>query len=288
MDMSEIAKKLGLSESRQLIRKAAELRRLADIQFDSSVTGVGEICKAIICLEIAASRMEVIFDRQTAIKMSGMSEKAYNRSFNSMQNGIGIKNKLDIRELAIQFGCVRLIPIAHKGFSLFKERFLASLPPSRKGSTDFSRPVFTAVVFYLCAKKQKLKVDKFKLIELAGTSESEFSSVSTSMLELCFDVFGIAKEKKDSKKIRGNRELLDALPEKRRLEDGGYSSDDGEEPSAYKKRKQMEKHDFDEWKSTVLKSNKRSKTEAPARQMKTKQSTLDFLKRVPQITTDAS
>ncbi|XP_011075496.1 origin of replication complex subunit 6 [Sesamum indicum] len=286
MDMSEIAKKLGFSESKQLIRKAAELRRLADIQFDSSVIGVGEICKAIICLEIAASRMEVIFDRQTAIKLSGMSEKAYNRSFNSMQNGIGVKNKLDIRELAIQFGCVRLIPIAHKGFSLFKDRFLASLPPSRKGSTDFSRPVFTAVAFYLCAKKQKLKVDKFKLIELAGTSESEFSSVSTSMLELCFDVFGIAKEKKDSRKIKGNRELLDALPEKRRLEDGGYSSDDGNEPSAYKKRKQMEEHDFDEWKSAVLKSNKRSKTEAPANRTKTKQSTLDFLKRVP--TADAS
>ncbi|KAL0358079.1 UNVERIFIED_CONTAM: Origin of replication complex subunit [Sesamum calycinum] len=276
MDMSEIAKKLGLSESKQLIRKAAELRRLADIQFDSSVIGVvGEICKAIICLEIAASRMEVIFDRQTAIRLSGMSEKAYNRSFNSMQNGIGVKNKLDIRELAIQFGCVRLIPIAHKGFSL-------------KGSTDFSRPVFTAVAFYLCAKKQKLKVDKFKLIELAGTSESEFSSVSTSMLELCFDVFGIAKEKKDSKKIKGNRELLDALPEKRRLEDGGISSDDGEEPSAYKKRKQTERHGFDEWKSAVLNSNKRSKTEAPAMRTKTRQSTLDFLKRVPRTTADAS
>ncbi|KAL0336354.1 UNVERIFIED_CONTAM: Origin of replication complex subunit [Sesamum radiatum] len=288
MDMSEIAKKLGLSESKQLIRKAAELRRLADIQFDSSVIGVGEICKAIICLEIAASRMEVIFDRQTAIRLSGMSEKAYNRSFNSMQNGIGVKNKLDIRELAIQFGCVRLIPIAHKGFSLFKDRFLASLPPSRKGSTDFSRPVFTAVAFYLCAKKQKLKVDKFKLIELAGTSESEFSSVSTSMLELCFDVFGIAKEKKDSKKIKGNRELLDALPEKRRLEDGGISSDDGEEPSAYKKRKQTERHGFDEWKSAVLNSNKRSKTEAPAMRTKTRQSTLDFLKRVPRTTADAS
>ncbi|KAK4429985.1 Origin of replication complex subunit [Sesamum alatum] len=288
MDMSDIAKKLGLSESKQLMRKAAELRRLADIQFDSSVIGVGEICKAIICLEIAASRMEVIFDRQMAIKLSGMSEKAYNRSFNSMQNGIGVKNKLDMRELAIQFGCVRLIPIAHKGFSLFKERFLASLPPSRRGSTDFSRPVFTAVVFYLCAKKQKLKVDKLKLIEIAGTSESEFSSVSTSMLDLCFDVFGIAKEKKDSKKIKGNRELLDALPEKRRLEDGGYSSDDGEEPSAYKKRKKMEKHDFDEWKSAVLKSNKHSKTEAPAKQTKTKQSTLDFLKKAPQTTADAS
>jgi hypothetical protein len=29
--------------------------------------------------------------------------------------------------------------------------------------------------------------------------------VSTSMTDLCFDVFGIAKEKKDPKSIKGNR-----------------------------------------------------------------------------------
>ncbi|KAL8533844.1 hypothetical protein ACS0TY_010026 [Phlomoides rotata] len=288
MDMSLIARKLGISDSKLLTRKAAELRRLADIQFDSSIIGVGETCKAVICLEIAASRMEVMFDRQLAIKLSGVSEKAYNRSFNSMQNGLGVKNKLDIKALAIQFGCVRLIPFVHRGLSLYKDRFLASLPPSRRSSTDFSRPVFTAVAFYLCAKKQKLKVDKFKLIELAGTSETEYSNVSTSMLDLCFDAFGISREKKDSKQIKGNRELIDALPEKRRLEDGGYSSSDGEEPSAYKKRKQMEKCDQDEWKSAVLKSNKRSNSEAAAKINKSKQTTLDFLKRVPETTADAS
>lgn len=40
MDLSDIAKKLGLSDSKQLIRKAAEIRRLCDVQFDSSIIGV--------------------------------------------------------------------------------------------------------------------------------------------------------------------------------------------------------------------------------------------------------
>ena len=92
MDLSDIARKLGLSEHKLLVRKAAELRRLCDVQFDSSIIGVGEVCKAVICLEIAATRFgEVIFDRQKAVKLSGMSEKAYNRSFNSLQNGLNIK-----------------------------------------------------------------------------------------------------------------------------------------------------------------------------------------------------
>lgn len=36
-------------------------------------------------------RLGVLFDRQIAIRQSGMSEKAYNRSFNSLQNGLGVK-----------------------------------------------------------------------------------------------------------------------------------------------------------------------------------------------------
>lgn len=39
----------------------------------------------------------------------------------------------------------------------FKDRFTAALPASRKTSADFTRPVFTAVAFYLCAKKHKVK-----------------------------------------------------------------------------------------------------------------------------------
>ncbi|XP_021890591.1 origin of replication complex subunit 6 isoform X1 [Carica papaya] len=280
MNLSDIAKKLGLSESKYLIRKAAELRRLCDVQFDSSIIGVGEICKSIICLEIAATRLQIIFDRQTAIRLSGMSEKAYNRSFNFLQNGIGVKTTLDIRELAIQFGCVRIIPFVKKGLSLYKKRFVASLPASRRASADFTRPLFTAVAFYLCAKKHKLKVDKLKLIEVCGTAESEFSCVSTSMKDLCHDVFGTEKEKKDPREVKGNRELLDVFPGKRRLEDGGYISDDGKELSSYKRQKKMEKAAYEDWKSSVISSNKENMAKTACK--RTTQTSLNFLKKVPE------
>ncbi|KAK3443031.1 hypothetical protein EUGRSUZ_B03435 [Eucalyptus grandis] len=278
MDLSEIARKLGLSEPKHLLRKAAELRRLCDVQFDSSIIGVGEGCKAVICLEIAANRLQVIFDRQAAVKLSGLSEKAYNRSFISMQNGLGLKNTLDIRELAIQFGCVRLIPLVKKGLSLYKDRFLTSLPASRRATADFTRPVFVAVAFYLCAKKQKLKVDKIKLIELCGTSETEFASVANSMKDLCHDTFSVTKEKKDPREVKGNRDLLDVVPEKRQLEDGGHLSDEGPESSCYQKRKKMEKRDYEQWKSSVLASNEKSEVSCK----RTKQAQINFVKKVPE------
>uniref|UniRef100_A0A7N0UJI7 Origin recognition complex subunit 6 n=1 Tax=Kalanchoe fedtschenkoi TaxID=63787 RepID=A0A7N0UJI7_KALFE len=274
MDLTGLAKRLGLADSKHVVRRAAELRRMCDVKFDSSVVGVGEVCKAVICLEIAAMRAQEIFKKELAIKLSGMSEKAYIRSFNALQHGLGVKTQLDIRELGIQFGCVRLIPMVKKGLLQYKDRFLASLPASRKECADFTRPVFTAVAFYLCAKKQKLKVDKMKLIELCGTSEAEFASVSNSMQELCFDIFGIAKEKKDPREIKGNRDLLDALPGKRKIEDGGYFSDEDTELSSYKKRKIADKGAYDKWKSTVLASNKQTKAKAACKQAK--QLKLDF------------
>jgi origin recognition complex subunit 6 len=76
--------------------------------------------------------------------------------------------------------------------------------------------VFTAVAFYLSAKKHKLKVDKMKLMEICGTSDTEFGNVATSMLDLCFDILGVEKEKRDPKSIQQNRELLDVIPGKRR------------------------------------------------------------------------
>ncbi|XP_020530545.1 origin of replication complex subunit 6 isoform X2 [Amborella trichopoda] len=265
MDISSLSKKLGLPS--HLVRKALELRRLSDLHLDSSILGIGEICKAVICLELAATKLQVPFDRQEGIRLSGMSEKAYTRSFNALQNGLGVKTKVDIRELGIQFGCVRLIPLTQKGLSLYKERFLAALPPSRRATADFNRPVFTAVAFYLCARKNKLKVDKLKLIELCGTSESEFSSVFTSMNDLCFDVFGVQKEKKDAKKVKSYRELLDTLPSKRKHEDDGGVSDDssdsiddedGLELPSYKRRKRVEKLAYEDWKSSIMESNSQS------------------------------
>ena len=40
MDISDIARKLDLSNNKLVVRKAAEIRRLCDAQFDSSVIGV--------------------------------------------------------------------------------------------------------------------------------------------------------------------------------------------------------------------------------------------------------
>lgn len=283
MDLSTLASKLGLAGSPAVVRKAQELQRLSKLQFDSSAFGLGEVCKAVLCFELACSLLLVDFNRQKAIPISGLSEKAYIRSLTNLQNALGLRPTMDVRELAIQFGCVRLVGSVHKTLAEYKQRFVAALPVSRKGNADFSRPVFTAVAFYLCAKKNKLKVDKMRLIESCGTSESEFSTVSTSMLDLCFDMVGIQREKKDSKSVKCNRDLLDALPKKRKLEqeqsdsDSDSLDDDAPEVPGMDLSKKKSKVEYEAWKASILATKDTSK-QLPETNKKTKQATLSFMK----------
>jgi hypothetical protein len=61
-------------------------------------------------------------------------------------------------------------------------------------------------VLYMCDMCHAVTLNCVLYIWSFLTFSSEFwLQVSTSMADLCFDVFGIAKEKKDPKSIKGNR-----------------------------------------------------------------------------------
>jgi origin recognition complex subunit 6 len=68
--------------------------------------------------------------------------------------------------------------------------------------------------------------------------------------------------------------LLDVLPGKRRLEDGGYSS--GDESSCYKRHKKMEEAKYEDWKSTVVNSIKKNPEKGTKRVI---QASLNFPKK---------
>ncbi|KAM0961682.1 hypothetical protein COP2_021523 [Malus domestica] len=158
------------------------------------------------------------------------------------------------------------------------DKMLLRASASRRASAAFTRPMFIAVAFYLCGKKHKLKVDKLKLIELCGASETEFSSVSTSLKDLCFDVCGTEKEKKDPKDVKGNGDLLDVLPEKRKLEECNCLMPLNLQPSSYKRHKKIEKHAYEGWKTSVLISYKETKAKVLCK--RTRQTSLNLLKDV--------
>ncbi|GBG80630.1 hypothetical protein CBR_g31090 [Chara braunii] len=90
MDVDVISRKLALEGCMPVIKKAKELLRLCSIRFEGGL-GVAESCKAVVCLELACSELQVPFDRQKAIRLSGSSEKPYTKALQTVQNALGIR-----------------------------------------------------------------------------------------------------------------------------------------------------------------------------------------------------
>eukprot|EP00850_Spirogloea_muscicola_P012685 SM000083S22732 [mRNA] locus=s83:179443:182473:- [translate_table: standard] len=290
MDVRQLVKRMDLENPKAVRAKAEELLRLCKLKFEAASFGVGEIAKTILCLELACSLLNISMTRQKGIKYSGLSEKAYLRSLNAMQNALGIRHVkisfdpvdvsplqlgdlmftaslrlgVQIKPLAIQFGCVRLVNAVTDTLAIYKQRFLAALPASRRASADFGRPIFAVATFYLTAKKHKLKVDRLKLLEVAGIAEQEFASVCTSMLDLCYDRLGINQERRAAEDVKHNRSLLDVTGKRDRKEesqlsgddewssDGSIDSDEELEVPGVQSRSLSTRRQYQDWKSAVV------------------------------------
>jgi len=289
MEIPRLANLLQITNEK-ILRKSEEMVRLARVRCPSGI-GSGELVKAAVCLELASKQFGQLFDKKKAIILSGATEKIYHVAQSSLQNILGIRPEISVKELAIQFGCMQLVKSAEKLFDIYKQQYLAGINPQRRNFADFSRPVFTAVAFYLSAIEHQVTIDKKLLIESSFTNATEFNQVCESMTELCAiknskgdsksNVSNIKKNKQPSKK-KGSGKLDDNLSEKRdRDEEDELSDLEGEEleegveiPGLHKSKKRVKREDYDDWKKKVTKDEKPKLLTDPS---KLKQSKINFL-----------
>lgn len=52
-------------------------------------------------------------------------------------------------------------------------------------------------------------MDKRKLLEPLGIPDSEFGSITTSMMDLIFDLVGVEQKKRKAAEVKGQRAVLD-------------------------------------------------------------------------------
>ncbi|XP_073388650.1 origin of replication complex subunit 6 isoform X3 [Physcomitrium patens] len=89
--MKSLQLKFGLFDQLEVVRRAQELLRLCNLHFDAPSFGMGEICKSVLCFELACGELQISLHRQNAVYISSMSEKAYVRSLTAMRNTLGLR-----------------------------------------------------------------------------------------------------------------------------------------------------------------------------------------------------
>jgi hypothetical protein len=190
MDTSALLGRLGISNPR-LTSKSNELLRLSFVRLPAGGLGQGELCRAVCCLDLAATTLQTSLDVAQLRRIVTVSDKTYRNSKTTLQKVLKLGIRTSARDLCIQFGCAGIERQVKAALDTYKAAFIESLPQGYSQSivVDFSRPVFLAAAFFATARKHKVSVDRRRLLEPLGIYPKEFSDTIQSMTRLCPDLF---------------------------------------------------------------------------------------------------
>jgi len=242
------------------------------------------VCKDAVCVELACRVCKMTLtenQRQMLIKRSGAANgKIYQQTLVRIRTSLGIKIGVSIRDVAVQFGVVSLLPFAQTILIQYKKRCRNSVLSAQRQFIKFDNPAFQAAALSLGAAKRKIKhFDDDRLVSSVGSTVVEFKRIRTSMIEVCEDLIGAAKKKKTTttrkrsssgehvkktKKGSGGAEQMERenhLDMEARDVIPGY--EDTSEARAAKARRE-----YQEWRKSVLEERRKEK-EAAKRAMDT-------------------
>lgn len=185
--------------------------RLLDIKAPSGIKK-GDLCKYAVCLHLACKYCGEQFERDAAIKACGADSNIYTQAFSVVSNLLGVKLESSFTELGVKFGCEHIAAPASRILKRYQKLFLERLPPERRQYMDFSRPVFTAVAFFLTAQYYRTKIDKGKLKEVIEIDSQEFRNIYGSMDELIFAPIRVKQEKETQDKLEKNPDAQKKKP----------------------------------------------------------------------------
>lgn len=137
---------------------------------------------ALILVHLLLScSLQVPVNLVALVRCCGVSKILYQNARATVQKVLCVgRNSTTPRDLCIRFGCARLELPIRTAFASFKERLIAALPPADRDNVDFTRPVFLAAVFFLVARKHRVKVERDRLFSSFGITSMEFNAALIS------------------------------------------------------------------------------------------------------------
>ncbi|XP_048402614.1 origin recognition complex subunit 6 isoform X1 [Stegostoma tigrinum] len=231
--------KLGI-ESRKVIQKAEEYLRLLEVKCTGFSAHVTAASSAVMCLDLAAASLKYPLDKDCALKLAGLTKKAYQVHLKALESILGLYSQLGIRDLAVQYGCTEAVDASVK----ILKRYETSLSEAQQSDLDFSKPLFTTAALFTACKCLKIKIDKSKLVASSGVKKTIFDRLCSQM-----EVFGqlICNEPfEQSKHLKRHKPLVEKLENE---EDEDVATEPKREKPESKATKEQE---YEEWKRQIL------------------------------------
>ncbi|XP_062501583.1 origin recognition complex subunit 6-like [Corticium candelabrum] len=234
-----IARRLGI-RSCSVFNRTVELLRLVELKCCQSAVMLSNNCRAVVCLELAAEENNEPLSRTEAIRISGQKKKTYESAYQTIEKMLGLRARLGIHELAVQCGCSEVRELAQSLMTQYEKNIRANLSVSRQNDLDLSQPIFAIAALQVAAKKQKVWVDKKRLVSHVGRKKAALTKIISEMEE-CVKQIDNKKQQKQSS------QLFDCLE---------VSGDEENDVHASKKQciesEELLLEDYEIWKARIL------------------------------------
>ncbi|XP_072278535.1 origin recognition complex subunit 6 [Pyxicephalus adspersus] len=242
--LRRLAPKLGISSAR-VLGKAEELMRLSQLKCAGLSAMSTATSSAVMCLQLAATSLNHPVDKDYVVRLSGLNKKVYQSCFKSYECLLGVDNKMGIRDLAVQYGCMEAVNIASK----ILNRYENSLPQAQQEDLDLSKPLFITAALYSACRCLKLKVEKNKLLATSGVKKGIFDRLCTQLekigAQICQENVAITQQPRKKQKT-----LLECVEQNN---DSEEDEEDEEHPHKQVRTKAEKKEiDYEEWKRKIL------------------------------------
>ncbi|KAJ8041324.1 Origin recognition complex subunit 6 [Holothuria leucospilota] len=241
----KIADRLGV-DSPAVSRKALELDRLCEVRCSGS--GLASLSfsgssRTVLCVELAATSVGEKIDRKFAVKLSGLTAVNYTSSLKTLQRLLQLDSTYSLRDLAVKFGCTEAVSKAQELLARYQKEFESTASDDTKDDVELGRPLFSCAALYTICRQMKIKVDKAKMVEVAGVKRNTFDRLVAALQKL---------ETTEVKSSGSNRQTnwIDNLDE---LADKEDIAKKRKRKSLEKNRKgEKEEEDYEEWKKRIL------------------------------------
>jgi origin recognition complex subunit 6 len=165
---------------------------------------------------------------------SGVSSVVYKNTRAMLQKALGVRSSASPRDLCVQFGCAKVELPVRVTLAAFKDKYLQRLPPGDRASANLSNPIFLAAVFYLVARKHKVKIARERLLTTLGLTSGELHRTVAVVAEIVPDLVGVDEKKenaaeKSSKKrkstVSGSEDKVEGEEETHKEEEAPEKND---------------------------------------------------------------
>ncbi|XP_073846351.1 origin recognition complex subunit 6 [Musca autumnalis] len=234
--IEQLVTKMGLIDEPNILEKATELVRLLELRSTNVPLQINEYGKIVLCGDIAATLLGIAFDKEQALKLSGLRKSHYTNHKRMIEKLLDLNKLVGVNDICIQLNVQEVKKKADELLELYRK-----VIASEQTDVDDTHPQYASMAVFMACKLCQKKISKTKIMPFSNLRPTQWQHLEQRWEKL------IAKHYKntmDNKlKVDDNEEINDENKENGTMKGKG----DGKG-----KERRVEIEDYEKWKKRML------------------------------------